>query len=269
MRVLIARCFLPILIAALSVLPSRAYAIQPADLVPVATTIGATGLGTVALGVPAGTVAGASVFVGMYLGYYSVCPILNGVYGIIGGDNPCVQIPAGDTSPVSAPSAPATVAGTTAQCLRVGSTVTTVCASTNEAACLSALGRYDGDMEGGCALYPTPAGNYQGALSAWGCTPYCSASYSTVTNSCPSGYTWNSTTCALTDAYAVASNSNYKPRDYQRSGTTMTVKIVSGNSSQPLHDHVSTTTSSNDTVKVVGLAANGNLFAAEYLALPG
>src|SRR5574340_1154843 len=164
MRVLIARCFLPILIAALSVLPSRAYAIQPADLVPVATTIGATGLGTVALGVPAGTVAGASVFAGMYLGYSSVCPILNGVYGIMGGDNPCVQI---------------------------------------------------------------PAGNYQGALSAWGCTPYCSASYSTVTNSCPSGYTWNSTTCALTDAYAVASNSNYKPRDYQRSGTTMTVKIVS------------------------------------------
>jgi len=286
MRIYLARLFLPFLTVLLIALPSHAYA-STTDL----TVIGVTG-GTIAaatpLGFPANAVAGGAVFVGMAIGYWSLCPIINGIVAIAGGENPCVQVPSGTSAQPSAPAAPSTVAQTAGGSgYKTDSTRWGYWASSytspyqdldglavcNYGAAADAAERASLGITWHWVItsFNTSNRSCYGHASNESVTPYYLVQLQTVTipATCPDGYSVSGSTCVLSDAYAVASNASYKPHDYTRTGEALTVHLTPLNTTTPLNDYVATTNTTNDTVRVSGLSLSGNVLVGEVVQEAG
>jgi len=285
MRVYIARVFLPFFIVFVAAWPGRVMAWTLQDLALLAPYVVTGGSVVAGASVAAASVAGMGLAVGMTVGYYAVCPIVDTYASVMGTDQPCVDVPsstaAGSATPV--PVALATVSPTSsADTWTSGSWspgMLSSCAGSNYVDPSSVVhfttpdAANAGDscvqqyLYGGtytpCALGgadPTYYANWSanGGACTIGSSTGVAISRTAGTLSCPSGYTLSGSTCNLSDPYAVASNSNYKRHEVTRSGTILTVNLVPGSPS-PMHEKVMTVVNSNDTISISGKEANGNL----------
>lgn len=275
-RVWSARIALPFLTVFLALLPMRSYAVTAAGVMPWAPAFTTYAGGAAAVmafnGAPiwplvGGGTATAALSIGMYLGYFSLCPAI----GMFSGQNPCVNVPAG-SSAMNVPPGP--VAAATA----VSSTGFTCAAFTQTGhgrsaseACKDAWDQHylpnSPTPPIGCPNYSTSTGNCWDFPSSFPSgagagtitydvktyclsTPSCAGGvpygglFSTqiysepatvvggVANQCPKGYTYSSgTTCNLADAYKTAAGDAWTPRDYTRPGYAMTVHLSESSAS--------------------------------------